>query len=309
MKKINFENLPSTKTPINATNLNLLQSNIEEVFDGKSSMGTISVDDIECKNLFTGWIIGKGIDNTTGAITTNANAGSTDYIPVDFNKNNDYILSRLSTNFRTFVAAYNLNKEFLGRTGANFVDSISLKSTSFPNGTPQGTGDITYIKIVTYNPIEGDIKQVKDVKPQLEKGSVATEYTPCKYFGYESGFNENGSWIKYDDGRLECYGVLDKTSFLSTQEFSQTVQNIVIYRSGAPEIIFPHKFIDTNITINITPQTATGTNYTRFVVPRISNIEKQQVEIQLLGLESWLENGIGYQYLNSVHYVAYGRWK
>lgn len=208
MKKINFENLPSTKTPINATNLNLLQSNIEEVFDGKSSMGTISVDDIECKNLFTGWIIGKGIDNTTGAITTNANAGSTDYIPVDFNKNNDYILSRLSTNFRTFVAAYNLNKEFLGRTGANFVDSISLKSTSFPNGTPQGTGDIAYIKIVAYNPTEGDIKQVKDVKPQLEKGSVATKYTPYKCFETSTILFESTSGI----GTSGTYDLIDDVS-------------------------------------------------------------------------------------------------
>lgn len=30
MKKINFENLPSTNTPINATNLNLMQDNFEE---------------------------------------------------------------------------------------------------------------------------------------------------------------------------------------------------------------------------------------------------------------------------------------
>ena len=41
---------------------------------------------------------------------------------------------------------------------------------------------------------------------QLEKGSEATEYTPHKGFGYESGSNENGNWIKYDDGTMICYG-------------------------------------------------------------------------------------------------------
>ena len=38
MEKIIFENLPSKKTPINATNLNLLQDNVEIAIDGKSEV-------------------------------------------------------------------------------------------------------------------------------------------------------------------------------------------------------------------------------------------------------------------------------
>lgn len=34
MQKINFQNLPSTTTPINATNLNAIQTNVEDVFNG-----------------------------------------------------------------------------------------------------------------------------------------------------------------------------------------------------------------------------------------------------------------------------------
>ena len=37
MEKINFENYPSTNSPINGTNLNLLQDNIEDEFDIKDS--------------------------------------------------------------------------------------------------------------------------------------------------------------------------------------------------------------------------------------------------------------------------------
>lgn len=37
MEKINFENKPSTNTPINANNLNLLQDNIEDEFDIKDA--------------------------------------------------------------------------------------------------------------------------------------------------------------------------------------------------------------------------------------------------------------------------------
>ena len=36
MEKINFEDLPSTKTPIDSANLNLLQTNIENAINGTS---------------------------------------------------------------------------------------------------------------------------------------------------------------------------------------------------------------------------------------------------------------------------------
>lgn len=42
MQKINFQNLPSTATPINATNLNAIQSNVENVFNGNETMGNIT---------------------------------------------------------------------------------------------------------------------------------------------------------------------------------------------------------------------------------------------------------------------------
>lgn len=40
MEKINFENLPSTKTPINATNLNLLQTNVETAINSIVESGS-----------------------------------------------------------------------------------------------------------------------------------------------------------------------------------------------------------------------------------------------------------------------------
>lgn len=42
MNKINFENLPSTNTPITAENLNLLQDNVEEEIDTKTNRATIN---------------------------------------------------------------------------------------------------------------------------------------------------------------------------------------------------------------------------------------------------------------------------
>jgi len=46
MQKINFQDLPNTTTPINATNLNAVQTNVEDVFNGNVAMGSINVSSI-----------------------------------------------------------------------------------------------------------------------------------------------------------------------------------------------------------------------------------------------------------------------
>lgn len=133
----------------------------------------------ESYNLFPGWIIGTGINNSTGAITTNSNyASSSDYIAVDFSINSSYFLSGLSNDLRTFVAAYNSNKEFLGRTGASYINSISLASNSFSSGTAQGTGNIAYIRVTSYlsSDSTGSISQVNNLKTMLNVGSSALDY-------------------------------------------------------------------------------------------------------------------------------------
>ena len=48
MEKINFENYPSTNSPINATNLNLLQDNIEDdIMNVKNSIGNLEDDELK----------------------------------------------------------------------------------------------------------------------------------------------------------------------------------------------------------------------------------------------------------------------
>lgn len=42
MQKINFQDLPSTETPIKATNLNLLQTNVENAINLKADSTTLT---------------------------------------------------------------------------------------------------------------------------------------------------------------------------------------------------------------------------------------------------------------------------
>ncbi len=68
MQKINFQNLPSTSTPVNATNLNAMQTNVENVFNGTEPMGNIKVDTVTTKNLF----------NINGNVNVRGNTGATE---------------------------------------------------------------------------------------------------------------------------------------------------------------------------------------------------------------------------------------
>lgn len=54
MQKINFENKPSTNSPINASNLNLLQDNIDDAINEVHGIGTTYVNDTNPSALFGG---------------------------------------------------------------------------------------------------------------------------------------------------------------------------------------------------------------------------------------------------------------
>lgn len=140
------------------------------------------IKNVEGKNKFSGWVKGIAINATDGHQLANKTRASSDYIAVDFNQNPNYYLSGLAKTLQTFVAAYNSNKEFLGRTVALLVSYFSLNSSSFIEGTAQGTGDIAYLRATTYENTSsgttGAIDDVDNLETQLEEGKVATDYVP-----------------------------------------------------------------------------------------------------------------------------------
>lgn len=140
------------------------------------------IENVEGKNKFSGWVKGIAINSTDGHQLADETRASSDYIAVDFNQNPNYYLSGLANTLQTFVAAYNSNKEFLGRTGAVLISYFSLNSSSFTAGTAQGTGDIAYLRVTTYENTPagttGAIDDVDNLETQLEEGTVATPYVP-----------------------------------------------------------------------------------------------------------------------------------
>ena len=140
------------------------------------------------KNLFSGFVMGKNINANTGAEQTNANTALSDYIRVTIRTeaNDSYFLSGLGGE-TCLVAAYNAQKQFLGRTGNNPAETYTLRKNSFTSGTPSGSGDVAFVRVQSYK-YDG----IETAHVQLESGSTATAYEP---FGdtYSISFGSAGT--------------------------------------------------------------------------------------------------------------------
>ena len=123
----------------------------------------------------------------------------------------------------------------------------------------------------------------------------------------ESGSNENGHYIKWSNGDLICRRSVSKESFKLSTSLSTTVQNIKIYRSNAVTWTYPIKFKEIP---TVQSTVATGLNGSRFCLGRINgSATAQNVQIQLLAFEDFIESGLGYSNLNNVDLIAVGKWK
>ena len=186
----------------------------QDYFNGNKPMGSIVVDDIRSKNLVNRIIYGYELGNL-GEINVNQNWFITDYISVV--PGETYTQSGFSSNYAEFT---NSNKEY--------VSDSNDKTFQVPNSA-------CYVRL------NGSIATSSNM--QLELGSTATNYSEYKGIGYTSGSNENGSWVKYDDGRMECWGVKSYSNVAITN------LDIRDYYAQLPAQPFPQAFISSPICV------------------------------------------------------------
>ena len=248
------------------------------------------------KNLFSGFIKGKGLNNNTGEITTKSTGAISDYISVSFENNNKYYLSGITGTLRNYVAAYNSNKEFLGRTGATNRYYIGLNSGSFTAGTPQGTGDIKYVIVYQYEQsgsTTGSIDDVDNLQVQLEKGSTATNYEEYKGFTQEINLGKNlfDKTTVTDDKYIDTTGGEGSSTNYQASDYISIVPNTYITLSGNTQIEANYAaklaFYDSSKTFISYQDMAIGNNtylvpnnakYTRFSI-RDGDLDNIQLEL------------------------------
>lgn len=123
----------------------------------------------------------------------------------------------------------------------------------------------------------------------------------------ESGSNENGYYIKWSNGDLICRRSTTNDSYKNTNSSSTTVQNLKIYRSNVFTWTYPIKFASVP---NISVTVSTGLNGSRFCLGRINGAPSASTaQVQLLALEDFIENGVGYTNLIKTDLIAIGKWK
>lgn len=217
MSLIKFKNKPDTSTAINAENLN---NNFSEL------------------NLFKNIFNPYGISNSpyasydvnTHKTTLAANSTGTSFYTYDkftLKKDKTYTLSIIldalsETATGTLLFRFDVDNSTVI---SNFFDVTTgdlIKTFSF---TP--SSDITPNRIGVYCVNAGISFLV-----QIEENSESTPYKPSAAYIVESGSNNNGSWIKYGDGNMICFGSFTVSAAINTEWgslYSANISNPAIF--------------------------------------------------------------------------------
>lgn len=201
--RVNWEDLPSTNTPINATNLNNMDAAIKENDDKltgvKGINNPIYANDFRCKNMFNPANRENYVYiDTDGSRKSNGMSFNSRYIKVE--PSTDYVISGRTS--WTTEAYYTSNKTFISRGSGNQFTTPSNCEYIIMMGTPSEADSI-----------------------QLEPGTTATTFVPHKAFGetnYTLFEQVVGTWL---DGK-PLYRRTYQTTTPSSENAASWVQNI-----------------------------------------------------------------------------------
>ncbi len=118
MQKINFQNLPNTTTPVNATNLNQMQTNIENEFTGTSWLGTGMNNSFTYYKKRSGWCIVKF--TCFGSATLSSTELTLGTLPVGYRPSDTiyFMFNGISGDVSTFYGRVNTSGDIVVGTGS-----------------------------------------------------------------------------------------------------------------------------------------------------------------------------------------------
>ena len=167
-------------------------------------------------------------------------------------------------------------------------------TTSEPKKTFQGSYFDDSIK--AFLRVQKGLEYNYTIKLQLEENDEATNPVPFAGYIVESGSNDNGSWIKYSDGSMICYGSKDVTF-----NCSQTWGNLFVGRYE-DYISFPQEFIDIPL---LQIHTRSTTNASSWLISydktTVSKSNFYEVDIARATANSSVPI--------TITFIAIGRWK
>lgn len=289
MEKINFKNLPSTEMPLNATNLNKMQDNIEAEFDG------LALEHSTPENISTpGWYRVAKITGTGHPANTVILSISSSYVYEEPCSLVAYITTSWKTAKIELGPSVDVNNEISVLTKVRV--QYDNTAAAFYVDVYYSTSSLNRINVKNENILKD---KIEILTPTL----VETEYTtvdevPIVYNGrngIETITNDNGvgdtvTAIKFPDGTMIVHGRKYQEGFTFKQwgnEYSADLDT---------DIQFPVAFIGIpHITITNTGSSAAS----------IIRCEATTTKIAKISLARGSVSDGGY----SFSYIAIGRWK
>lgn len=163
------------------------------------------------KNMFSGFTKGIGVNSIDGHQINRITQATSDYIEIDFSKNENYYLSGLTNTLWSFVAAYNENNEYIGRIGGMERTKTKINEAVFNIATTDAEGQIKYIRITQYENINvtGTINDIDNLQIQLEPGDTATPYEPYQIYTKDTVVTKNEDHTLYAVWKQKEYQNVD----------------------------------------------------------------------------------------------------
>lgn len=201
MDKINFQDLPNTTTPVRASNLNQLQTNVENVFNGTVPMGNIIVDSIETSNKLNiyDFISDTAIANVTNnqVILTSAAAFGTAYVEIKGLKPNTQYTISLTYEQQGTSTTIRLSPRYL-ESPNDEVNPINATAISGVINTTITTSISGNLRIYFYSNFANTTinTQLKLTNVQIKEGSTVqtySQYQKLDNIGYVLYNNTTGS--------------------------------------------------------------------------------------------------------------------
>ena len=176
--------------------------------------GAITTSDVKCKNLF----------NKNNAITDIRTAKGFDISSLEIGKTYTFSSNLPIKSFK--ISDYSSGYNSVAKDEENGFTTFTFTMDKSSNIT---SGDKQYLFLGITDVLiwVKDISELDGYDIQIEEGTTATEYTPNKAFGIESGSNSNGSWVKFDDGTLLMDG--SKTITVTQDVFSNLGNSGFVY--------------------------------------------------------------------------------
>ena len=192
--RINWQDLPSTSTPRNATNLNKMDSAIKEHDDkllGNTSMGNVVVDSIRSKNMLD--FSTFSTQTLYGVTFTNNGNGS---ITINGTANQDFGVSFIQ--FKIKAGQYYLSTNASATTTNAFYLYDHDENVGYGYGSITLNNDHNNMGFDTWITNGTSFSNVI-IQPQLETGTIATSYSPYQELDNQENYSTSeqkiGIWI------------------------------------------------------------------------------------------------------------------